>query len=94
MKVPLKGREQWLVAGRAASAGYFLIIAMLLGSGAGYALDRWLGSQPWGLLGGFLLGMAAAARELYQIARTTHLGGTSTAPTHVDGTNPPPGDGP
>ena len=72
---PLKGREQWMLAGRAASAGYFLIIAMLLGSGGGYAVDRWLGTQPWGLLVGFGLGMAAAARELWQIARTTHLGG-------------------
>lgn len=68
------GRNKMLMeAGRAASAGYFMIIAMLLGGGAGYLADRYLESPPWGLLVGFGLGMAAGFRELYQIARTTHL---------------------
>jgi F0F1-type ATP synthase assembly protein I len=68
------GRNKMLMeAGRAASAGYFMIIAMLLGAGAGYAADVHFETPPWGLLVGFGLGMAAGFRELYQIARTTHL---------------------
>lgn len=71
-------------AGRAASAGYFMIIAMLLGGGAGYAADHYFSTPPWGLLVGFLLGMAAGFRELYQIARTTHL----NKPSDNDGSAP------
>lgn len=60
-------------AGRAAAVGYFIIIAMLLGSGAGWLVDGWLHSAPWGVLVGFLFGLAASAKELWTIARTTKL---------------------
>ena len=77
-----------LKAGRAASAGYFIVVALLLGAAAGWWADTKLGTEPWGLLAGFGLGMAAAARELWVIARTTHLGGTPEGPK----TPPGPGD--
>lgn len=37
-------------------ASYALIGAILLFGGLGYALDRWFGSGPWGLLSGLLAG--------------------------------------
>ena len=52
-------------AGPAAAASYALIGAIVLLGGLGYGLDRWLGSAPWGLLGGLLLGLAVG---FYQLA--------------------------
>jgi F0F1-type ATP synthase assembly protein I len=51
-------------AGPAAAASYTLIGAIILLGGLGYALDRWLGSAPWFLLGGLLLGMIVGFYEL------------------------------
>ncbi len=39
-------------AGPAAAASYSLIGSVLLFGGLGYGCDRWLGSEPWGLVGG------------------------------------------
>jgi F0F1-type ATP synthase assembly protein I len=55
-------------AGPAAAASYTLIGAIVLLGGIGYALDVWLGSAPWCLMGGLLLGMAVG---LYELVRST-----------------------
>jgi F0F1-type ATP synthase assembly protein I len=54
-------------AGPAAAAGYTLIGALLLLGGIGYALDRWLGTSPWCLFGGLLLGIIVG---FYELAKT------------------------
>jgi F0F1-type ATP synthase assembly protein I len=41
----------------AAMASYTLTGAILVLGGAGYGLDRWLGTSPWLLLAGLLLGL-------------------------------------
>ncbi len=51
-------------AGPAAAGAYTLIGAVVLLGGGGYALDRWLGSSPWGVLTGLLLGLAVGFYEL------------------------------
>ena len=51
-------------AGPAASASYSLIGAILLLGGAGHLLDRWQQTEPWGLLGGLLLGLFVGFYEL------------------------------
>ena len=51
-------------AGPAASASYSLIGAILLLGGAGHLLDRWQQTEPWGLLGGLLLGLLVGFYEL------------------------------
>jgi F0F1-type ATP synthase assembly protein I len=56
-------------AGPAAGAGYTLIGALLLLGAIGYGLDRWLGTSPWCLLAGMLLGMVAGFYELIKITR-------------------------
>ena len=43
---------------------YGLIAAILLLGGAGFVLDRWLGTEPWLLVAGLLVG---AAIGLYQL---------------------------
>jgi F0F1-type ATP synthase assembly protein I len=54
-------------AGPAAAAGYGLIGALLLLGGIGYALDRWLGTSPWCLVGGLILGIIVG---FYELAKT------------------------
>jgi ATP synthase protein I len=54
-------------AGPAAGASYTLIGAIVLLGGIGYAVDRWQGTAPWGLLVGLLLGIVVG---FYELART------------------------
>jgi ATP synthase protein I len=51
-------------AGPAAAASYTLIGAVVLLGAVGYGLDAWLGTGPWCLLGGLLLGIAVGFYEL------------------------------
>ena len=48
----------------AAMASYTLMGAILLLGGVGYGLDQWLGTSPWLLLGGLLLGLIVGFYEL------------------------------
>lgn len=50
-------------------AAYGVIGAILLLGGGGYALDRWLGTQPWFLLAGVALGLCAAFYSLFRAVR-------------------------
>jgi F0F1-type ATP synthase assembly protein I len=54
-------------AGPAAGASYTLIGAIILLGGIGYAVDNWLGTSPWFLLGGLLLGIVVG---MYELAKT------------------------
>jgi ATP synthase protein I len=45
-------------AGPAAAAAYSLVGAVVLLGAGGYAVDRWLGTAPWGVFVGLLLGIA------------------------------------
>lgn len=54
-------------SGPAAAASYTLIGGILLFGGAGYALDRWRGTNPWFLLGGLALGLIVG---FYDLAKT------------------------
>lgn len=53
-------------AGPAAAASYSLIGAILVLGGIGYLCDRWFGSEPWGLVGGLMLGVVTG---FYQLAK-------------------------
>jgi F0F1-type ATP synthase assembly protein I len=54
-------------SGSAAGASYTLIGAIFLLGAVGYAVDRWLGTSPWFLLGGLLLGLIVG---FYELAKT------------------------
>jgi F0F1-type ATP synthase assembly protein I len=51
-------------SGPAAAASYTLIGAIVLLGGIGYALDLWLETAPWFLLGGLLMGLVVGFYEL------------------------------
>lgn len=44
--------------------GWLMAACILVGLGAGYLMDRWLGTAPWLLIVGLLLGIVAAFVEL------------------------------
>lgn len=51
-------------SGPAAGASYTLIGAIILLGGIGYAVDRWRGTSPWGILAGLLLGLIVGFVDL------------------------------
>jgi ATP synthase protein I len=55
-------------AGSAATASYTLIGAIILLGAAGYFGDRWLGTGPWLLIIGLLLGVVVGFYELVRLA--------------------------
>ena len=55
-------------AGAAAGASYTLVGAILVFGGIGYAVDKWQGTAPWGLLIGLALGILVGFYELVKIA--------------------------
>lgn len=54
-------------SGPVVAAGYTLIGSIILFGALGYALDYWLGTRPWFLLGGLLLGIVVGFYELAKI---------------------------
>jgi ATP synthase protein I len=48
--------------------GLTLVISTVLGLWGGYALDRWLGSAPWLMLVGLVLGIASGFVNLFRAA--------------------------
>lgn len=48
------------------SAGLAFGFSVVIGIGGGLALDRWLGTSPWLLFAGLVLGFAAGVKNLIQ----------------------------
>ena len=51
----------------ASRVGLELVAATVLGAGLGYGLDRWLGTGPWLLVVGVVLGSAAGFLAVYRL---------------------------
>jgi ATP synthase protein I len=54
----------------ASRVGLELVAATVIGAGLGYALDRWLGTRPWLLVVGVVLGAAAGVFAVYRLVNT------------------------
>ena len=54
--------------------GLELVVAVGVGVGLGLLADRWLGARPWGMLGGFFLGVAAGMVNVYRAAAGLGMG--------------------
>jgi ATP synthase protein I len=51
----------------ASSIGISLVVATFMGLGAGYWLDKQLGTSPWLLIIGLLIGIAAGFKNIFVI---------------------------
>ena len=59
-------------AGFAYAAGITLVASVVTFCGLGYFLDRWLGTDPWLLIAGIILGSAAGLFEFIRISSKTY----------------------
>ncbi|TNE59569.1 MAG: AtpZ/AtpI family protein [Alphaproteobacteria bacterium] len=59
--------------GVALRIGIELVVAVFVGAGIGFFLDRWLGTQPWLLLVFFMLGTAAGFMNVIRMAQSETL---------------------
>lgn len=48
--------------------GIELVVGVCIGTGGGYALDRWLHTAPWLMILGLLVGFAAGLRNVFRSA--------------------------
>ena len=54
--------------GALSAVGLSFVLAVVMGAGAGYVVDRWLGSSPWGFLLFFFLGVAAGVLNVIRVS--------------------------
>ncbi len=50
-------------------AGTELVVSLVAGGGLGYALDQWLGTQPWLMIFFLFMGLCAAFLNIYKITQ-------------------------
>lgn len=61
--------ETMRTLGALSTVGFSFVLAIVIGTAAGYFLDRWLGTSPWLFFLFFLFGLAAGILNVY---RTTN----------------------
>jgi ATP synthase protein I len=73
--------------------GIELVVAIGVATALGWAIDRWLGTRPWGIIVLFFLGVAAGMLNVYRA-----VSGISTPVGYrrpgADGAGPRPGQDP
>lgn len=57
--------------GLAFRIGLELVVGVFVGFAIGWALDDWLGTQPWGMIGFLFLGFAAGVFNVFRVATGT-----------------------
>ena len=65
-------QEETRKSGYAYAAGITLFASVAAFCGAGWFLDRWLGTQPWLLIAGIVLGSAAGLFEFVRLSSKTY----------------------
>lgn len=68
-KPPANRLEVMRSFGEVASVGLSFVFALVIGTAAGWWLDEHFGWKPWGFFTGFILGLVAGVRNVYQITR-------------------------
>jgi ATP synthase protein I len=67
-KEPIAGDRAALQGGLGVGLriGIELVVAVVVATGLGWAIDRWLGTRPWGMIVLFFLGVAAGMLNVYR----------------------------
>jgi ATP synthase protein I len=70
-RAPDEGSDQSSRAamGQGFRIGIELVVAVFLGVAIGWAIDRWLGTRPWGLLVFLFLGIGAGMTNVYRVVK-------------------------
>jgi len=63
-EAPQEGTSKALALGL--RVGLELVVAVVVAVFIGWALDRWLGTRPWGMISLFFLGVAAGMVNVYR----------------------------
>ena len=58
-------RDYMMQLARVSSMGLSMVIATVMGLGAGYLVDKYFGTHPWGFFIGLLMGIVAGFRNLF-----------------------------
>ena len=56
----------WRAAGELGAVGLSFVIAIVIGTAAGWWIDQTFGTRPWGFLVFFCLGVAAGVLNVYR----------------------------
>ncbi len=64
--------EENFKTGLAYAAGFTLFVTVAAFTGLGWFLDNWLGWQPWGLIGGIVVGSAAGLYQFVRLSSKTY----------------------
>ena len=59
----------WRTAGELGTLGLSFVLALVIGTWLGLKADATFGTNPWGMLVGFVLGFAAAVLNVVRITR-------------------------
>ena len=70
--VPNSDQEENRKTGFAYAAGITLFASVAAFCGIGYLLDRWLGTEPWLLIAGIVVGSAAGLFEFVRLSSKTY----------------------
>jgi ATP synthase protein I len=60
-------RDALRAVGAISTLGLSFVLAIVIGAGAGWWIDRTFGTGPWGFLVFFFLGLAAGILNVYRI---------------------------
>lgn len=64
-------RDSLRILANVSSMGIAMVLATVMGLAAGYYFDKWVGTEPWGLIVGLIMGIVAGYRNLYIILKRT-----------------------
>jgi ATP synthase protein I len=66
---PSGEQSAWRALAALSSIGIALVLATVIGLGAGYYADRWLGTKPWLTVIGLVLGIVAGFVSLFRTVK-------------------------
>lgn len=76
--------------GRALAIGIDFLVTIAAGGGIGWAIDRWRGWAPYGLMIGLGIGFAVATVRIIQRTNKEDRARTARPPSHSPGAPGPP----
>lgn len=85
-------QRDWQMVGLASGLGCSVVASLLVCIGAGILVDRWLGTDPFGVLIGMVLGLVAAGYSFYELIAVSNRKRDDPVKRRARGNNgePPP----